>query len=459
VRVAGLPAEGDGSRRAAVGSLFVAFALAPVHGATSAHDVDPSAPSAHAAFVGKGAGLRLLHNVYPVLRPENGRPSGEVYVAASSPSEATRAANALEGLTIADRQISAVPATRGELYAALAQMGDRGFSVDGDYEGCVGLRGLAPECTSDDVKASVGVLGPTVEAVFFGRRPDGQPSGEAVVVFATEAAASAALGALALPEATLGGRALAEPPRAAVKAEGYALIGGAHRIRDDADVENVLLISGVPQRMAPEELVTRFAAQGVTVRNVFLHQRPDGKPSGDAYVEFPSAAIADGLAGQMDRIELSGGVSASVGVVPKRALYDAISRPTGWPAPPGSEGQDVLLRCKGVPFETREADVETFFKGFKPVKVHLLTGNGRTVGEWEVVGGGGRGETICPAALHPPPRTDLTLPPSFPPSSQRPLPSSPPSMTRRRPCAGSAGPSTSLATRASSSCTPSTGAR
>jgi hypothetical protein len=133
---------------------------------------------------------------------------------------------------------------------------------------------------------------------------------------------------------------------------------------------------------------------GATPRDVFVVQRWDGKPSGDAFIAYPTPEAAASAAAAKNGREF-GGRRLDCAVTVRAELYDALTRPpplAAEMAPGGasararavggwSEGYatareelDVVLRGKGVPFETTEGDARRFFAGFNVVSVACVGG-------------------------------------------------------------------------------------
>jgi RNA recognition motif-containing protein len=378
VCVRNLPPE---ARIAEVRAVFDGYALAPE--VPDARTLDPNSLP-YACVVGHGPAARLTHNVYMGVKLDSGKPRGEAYVVFADASSAILAARDLDKKLFGERYLEMDVTTRGEVYTQTASCIEKGLGIDPDYDGCLHFKGLAPDTTPEALAG--GLASFPIDALFMGKRSDTRFSGDAIVVFSTREAAAEAATAFA---GGILGRPLDGAPRFCLKAEGAALVGGLHILHADANVRNVVHVRGIPFKATPEQIIGYFTKYGATIRDVYVHHRFDGKPAGDAFVKFDSEEAAGAAADANVRIDFPDRAGAACYVVAKRDLYDAITRP---PCEPGRdafpttipyEHLDVVLRCKGVPFETRESDIENFFGGFGCIRVHLYTdkNNGKTLGE------------------------------------------------------------------------------
>jgi hypothetical protein len=367
---------------------------------TDAQSLDPSA-ELHAGAVGiagastssasssssssSPSGPTFVHNTFLTLSFDTGKPTGSAYLVAVSSEEALRAASLLHGQSIGSHPgaVVAEVTTKGELYTFLALCADRGLGLAGDYGGCLRLRNVAVECASSDIREAVGSDVP-IQGIYFGRKFDTRPSGDVIIVFGSEGAAAEAAGRIAANN--LCGKPV-EAPRPCVQAEALALVGGTHVARTDMETLCVVYMSGVSPRVQPDYVLERFSATGATAKDIFMHVRFDGKPGGDAFVVFPTEEAARAAVASVPTIDFPDKSGVSCVVVQKRMLYDAITRPP----PDGSKASaffshdylDIVIRCKGMPFETGEKEMLAFFEGFAPYKVHLYTDKvqGKTLGE------------------------------------------------------------------------------
>jgi hypothetical protein len=391
-----------------VRALFDAVALAPEFVAS---DVERGA-GRHAGVVGRGPTAALAHNAYLALRLDTGRGSGEAFIVTASPAEAARGAAAWAaahppGAGGGGGHVEVAVSVKGEVYGLLSLEAEKGLGTDGDYAGCLRMRVAGgAEYRPDELRAALAPL--ALDAVLPGRRFDTRFSGELVAVFASPADAAEGAARLAAAAASgapvMGGRAVDGVQRC-TKGEGYALAGGAFLLHEDAEARCVVHVDGLPFKATPDDLAARFREHGAGPRDIFLHQRWDGKPAGDGFVVLPSEEAAAAAAAALARFDFPDRPGATTRQVCKQALYDILSRPPceqGREAHPMSisrDNVDVMLRCKGVPFEVRGEDLEAFFAGFRVVNTHLHLDKvtGRTLGECGM-GGGGEGRAGAAAS-------------------------------------------------------------
>lgn len=167
----------------------------------------------------------------------------------------------------------------------------------------------------------------------------------------------------------------------------------------------MLRIIGIPFSSKPTDVLERVKGTGndevtaafadITDRDVFIVPRWDGKPSGLTFICFPSEEAAAAAQALLPTVEFlfperkstrpedkdkplaTEPRTLKTAVVPKSELYWSISRPVSnpgqetSPSVTGREQLDLCLRCKGVPYEVVPEELESFFAGFNPVKVHL----------------------------------------------------------------------------------------
>lgn len=419
VRVRGLPFS---CTRTALATVFGQYPLAPV----SPQGADLTIPTA--GLEGVGSGRKLTHAVYIMPHVESGRVSGDGYVLLASKADAEAACAGLQGVTMpslttsgGNRALELTVVPKGEIYTHLDLMEMRGLSSDGDCACIVRIRNFDFDLSRGQVHEALDSLGITNSVgaqylTYLPRKPDNRFSGEAVIEFGSEQAASAAAALFADGAVTISGRVV--EARVGLKCELYGVMGGAHIARADGDVLSAVHIKELPFTAGPGELLSflsKHSDVSVGEENVYIIQRLDAKPAGEAYVLCSEQAQAEALAKDVQgRTMNSRTIAASA--VRRQELFDAISRPplrlaqgiahggrgdreggkgsgmfvAGWldGFTVSREQLDTCLRCRGVPYECQEGDLRRFFgPAFEPsiIAVHLLQEDGRTYGKWPLL--------------------------------------------------------------------------
>lgn len=413
VRVRGLPYS---CTRSELASVFAQYPLAPV----SAEGANLTIPTA--GLEGSGSGRKLTHAVYIMPHVESGRVSGDGYVLLASKADAEAACAALDGVTVpsatgGNRALELTVVPKGEIYTHLDLMEMRGLSSDGDCACIVRIRNFDFDLSRSRVHEELDALGITNSVgaqylTYLPRKPDNRFSGEAILEFGSEQAATAAASLFADGAVTISGRVV--EARVGLKCELYGVMGGAHIARADGDVVGAVHIKELPFTAGPSELLSflsKHSDVSVSDESVFIIQRLDAKPAGEAYVLCAEQAQAEALAKDVQGRSM-GSRTIVASAVRRQELYDAISRPPLRLAR-GNEGGrggdreggkgsgmfvggwldgftvsrdqlDTCLRCRGVPYECQEGDLRRFFGSSLDAAitaVHLLQEDGRTYGE------------------------------------------------------------------------------
>lgn len=328
-------------------------------------------------ITGEGGSAQLTRNLYLVIRQDTGKLNGEAYVLFTDAQEANRAETELHQKQIpgnSPEQLATLEVNRtiqGEIYTYLNRaMRETDMGTDGDYRGCVRIRGVPLSARKEEIITLCNNL-PIVNITFANRFG---ALGDCIIEFSNESAAHEALSLLQNCE--IQNKRLQDPPKLCYKGEAVAITGGTKNIftRPDEDAKTVILLTGVPFRIGPDTIREKLHDAGITSsRQICIHQRFDGKPANEGFVICASEADARHAVEVHPRLDLGDRSETICSIVSRKALYDSIQRPVSYePVPvnsPPSDNVDCVLRCKGMPFDTHENEMEKFFEGFPFVRV------------------------------------------------------------------------------------------
>lgn len=280
------------------------------------------------------------------------------------------------------RYIEVFPSSVEDVAHALDDASNKGHG-DGDYRGVVRMRGLPWSANEGDIRTFFDGLTIEKDGVHVTLNRDGRPSGEAYVVFETEAHAK---DALKRDKNKIGERWI--DIFEATKGEVYSMTGGASK-RDQSGVSfdttdsaytGVVRMRGLPFEATKPQIRTFFGDIAVKDSNIFIVTRPDGKASGDAFVLFATEAEAEGALAK-DKEKLG---DRWIDLFPtnKGALYQRVGVGVKMAAKPDAEFRGVL-RMRGLPFTAGVEEIRTFFRGYKLQEHGVFVVNG---GDWRPTG-------------------------------------------------------------------------
>ncbi|CAM9698167.1 unnamed protein product, partial [Laminaria digitata] len=306
---------------------------------------------------------------------------GEAYVKFTSESS-LEAALKKDRNMLGRRYIEVFRSSVEDVAHALDEASSRGHG-DGDFRGVVRMRGLPWSANEGDIRKFFDGLPIEKDGVHVTLNRDGRPSGEAYVVFETEANAK---DALKRDKDKIGERWI--DIFEATKGEVYSMTGGG-RQRDQSGVSfdttdsaytGVVRMRGLPFEATKPQIRSFFGDIAVKDSNIFIVTRPDGKASGDAFVLFATEAEAEGALAK-DKEKLG---DRWIDLFPtnKGALYQRVGVGVKMAAKPDAEFRGVL-RMRGLPFTAGVEEIRTFFRGYKLQEHGVFVVNG---GDWRPTG-------------------------------------------------------------------------
>jgi RNA recognition motif-containing protein len=285
----------------------------------------------------------------------------------------TRPVSALVPLAAA--AAGAGPAGAGAAPPAAAPMAPTGF---------VRVRGLPWQATVADIrdffKQGAGVA---VAEVHVALNPTGRPTGEAYLKLQDPAQTDAAV---AQHKKNMGSRYIEVFAATATDwekmtsqvsdmATGAAAVMTGVGATSDPRFQGVVRMRGLPFSASREDIVAFFAPVATVASNgvLFVHG-PDGRVTGDAFVEFVTEDMgARALSKHKERlgaryVELFRSSKAEMIQSAQRRAMSAASAGGGWPAAPGGHaggaaalGGDLVVKLRGLPFNSTKMDVQQFF--------------------------------------------------------------------------------------------------
>ena len=274
-------------------------------------------------------------DVHLVRRADDGKPSGEGFAVFPS-VEAAQQALSKDRETIGERWIELRLTNKIELSRRVGPAVAAVSREDSHFAGVLRMRGLPWSATAQDIITFfAGFMIQPRDGVYLTNTPDGRPSGEAYVVFSSEAEAERAL---ELDKAKIGGRWIdlikcckADLYAAQAFAPSLHHMGYHPRAGMGMVMVNCVRMRGLPYR-ADEASVFEFFA-GLRVIGIFLVRDWHGRASGEGFAEFATCeecqtALLRNRATLYDRyVEL---FPAS-----KDEVVSTIHRLTGMMRPPG----------------------------------------------------------------------------------------------------------------------------
>lgn len=306
---------------------------------------------------------------------------GEAYVKFDSESSMNTALKKDRNM-LGRRYIEVFRSSVEDVKRALDDASSRGQS-DGDYRGVVRMRGLPWSANEGDIRKFFDGLPIEKEGIHITLNRDGRPSGEAYVVFESEADAK---DALKRDKDKIGERWI--DIFEATKGEVYSMTGGGRQgdqsgvsfDTTDSAYTGVVRMRGLPFEATKPQIRDFFAGINVKDSNIFIVTRPDGKASGEAFVLFATEAEAE-LALGKDKEKLG---DRWIDLFPtnKGALYQRVGVGVKMAAKPDAEFRGVL-RMRGIPFSAGVEDIRTFFRGYKLQEHGVFVVNG---GDWRPTG-------------------------------------------------------------------------
>ncbi|KAK4419571.1 Heterogeneous nuclear ribonucleoprotein F [Sesamum alatum] len=155
--------------------------------------------------------------------------------------------------------------------------------------------------------------------------------------------------------------------------------------RDLSEFKGLLRLRGLPFSATREEIVKFFKDFKLSEDKIHLIANPEGRPAGEAFVEFASAEDSR-AAMSKDRMTL-GYRYIELFPASREELDEAASR--GRLLPKSFEGKDpteptAVLRMRGLPFSAGKDDIIDFFKNFSlsEESIHIIFNfEGRPTGE------------------------------------------------------------------------------
>lgn len=297
-----------------------------------------------------------------------GRPSGEAYVVFETEEDA-KSALKRDKEKIGERWIDIFEATKGEVYSmtgAGKQPDQTGVTFDtGDsaYTGVVRMRGLPFEATKRQIQNFFGDIPVKDSNIFIVTRPDGKASGEAFVLFDSEADAERAL---TKDKEKLGERWI--DLFATNKGALYQRVGAGVKMaaKPDAEFRGVLRLRGIPFSGGVEDIRTFFRGYKIQEHGVFVVNGADWRPTGEAFVLFESEAEAERAFKALDKEKIKDRWIELFRAT-KGDLYTATVRSTLLGMERGgalyAKEPMTCVKLKGLPFNVTENNIFSFFNG------------------------------------------------------------------------------------------------
>lgn len=313
-------------------------------------------------------GIAIEKDGIHVTLNRDGRPSGEAYVVFET-EEAAKEALKRDKDKIGERWIDIFEATKGEVYSMTGGGGkkDQGGvsfdTTDSAYTGVVRMRGLPFEATKSQIRAFFDGINVKESNIFIVTRPDGKASGEAFVLFATEAEAEKAL---LKDKEKLGDRWI--DLFATNKGALYQRVGVGVKMAAKADAEfrGVLRMRGLPFASGVEEIRTFFRGYKLQEHGVFVVNGGDWRPTGESYVLFDSEDEAERAFKALDKQKI-GDRWIELFRSTKGDLYTATVRSTvlGMERGGAMYGREPMtcVKLRGLPFNVTENNIFSFFEG------------------------------------------------------------------------------------------------
>ncbi|CAM9296836.1 unnamed protein product [Pylaiella littoralis] len=313
-------------------------------------------------------GLAVEKDGVHVTLNRDGRPSGEAYVVFET-EEAAKDALKRDKDKIGERWIDIFEATKGEVYSMTGggkkgdQSGVSFDTTDSAYTGVVRMRGLPFEATKSQIRAFFADINVKESNIFIVTRPDGKASGEAFVLFATEAEAEKAL---LKDKEKLGDRWI--DLFATNKGALYQRVGVGVKMaaKPDAEFRGVLRMRGLPFSSGVEEIRTFFRGYKLQEHGVFVVNGGDWRPTGESYVLFDSEDEAERAFKALDKQKI-GDRWIELFRSTKGDLYTATVRSTvlGMERGGAMYGREPMtcVKLRGLPFNVTENNIFSFFQG------------------------------------------------------------------------------------------------
>ncbi|KAG5189765.1 hypothetical protein JKP88DRAFT_262098 [Tribonema minus] len=285
-----------------------------------------------------------------IAKNREGRPSGEAYVVFHSELDAHEAKQQRDKEKMGGRWIDLFESTKGEMYANTGRSAEERWSEAGgergakdlDYRGVLKMRGLPFDATKAQIIDFFHGYGVEDSEVFIVMGRDGRPTGDAFVIFKDETDAKSALN---LDKEKLGGRWVDLFP--STKAAVYERVGPTSvemASRPDASYRGVLRMRGLPYSAGPAQIRDFFGDYAISKSDgIHVITGPDGRPSGEAYVEFANEDDAKHALGLHK--EKIGDRYIELFQVTKGDLYTATTRPSYQPT--HASATHVLARTMG----------------------------------------------------------------------------------------------------------------
>lgn len=313
-------------------------------------------------------GLSIEKEGVHVTLNRDGRPSGEAYVVFENEDDA-KSALKRDKEKIGERWIDIFEATKGEVYSMTgggkgADQGGVAFdTTDSAYTGVVRLRGLPFEATKSQIRTFFAGINVKESNIFMVSRPDGKASGEAFVLFDTEADAEKAL---AKDKEKLGDRWIDLFPTN--KGALYQRVGVGVKMaaKPDAEYRGVLRMRGIPFSAGVDEIKSFFRDYKLQDHGVFVVNGGDWRPTGEAYVLFVSEEEAERAFKALDK-EKMGERWIELFRSTKGDLYTATVRSTVLGMERGgalfAQEPMTCVKLRGLPFNVTENNIFSFFQG------------------------------------------------------------------------------------------------
>lgn len=313
-------------------------------------------------------GLAIQKGGIHITLNREGRPSGEAYVVFETEADAKNALKR-DKEKIGERWIDIFEATKGEVYSMTGgpnqadQSGVSFDTTDSAYTGVVRMRGLPFEATKAQIRNFFGDIEVKDSNIFIVTRPDGKASGEAFVLFATEADAERAL---TKDKEKLGDRWIDLFP--ANKGALYQRVGAGVKMaaKPDAEFRGVLRMRGLPFSAGVEEIRNFFRDFKIQDHGVFVVNGADCRPTGESYVLFESEAEAERAFKALDK-EKIGDRWIELFRATKGDLYTATVRSTVLGMERGgalyAKEPMTCVKLRGLPFNVTENNIFSFFSG------------------------------------------------------------------------------------------------
>lgn len=313
-------------------------------------------------------GLAIEKGGIHITLNREGRPSGEAYVVFETEGDAKKALKR-DKEKIGERWIDIFEATKGEVYSitggpSLADQSGVSFdTTDSAYTGVVRMRGLPFEATKAQIRNFFSGIEVKDSNIFIVTRPDGKASGEAFVLFATEADAEQAM---TKDKEKLGDRWIDLFP--ANKGALYQRVGAGVKMaaKPDAEFRGVLRMRGLPFSAGVEEIRNFFRDYKIQDHGVFVVNGADCRPTGESYVLFESEPEAERAFKALDK-EKIGDRWIELFRATKGDLYTATVRSTVLGMERGgalyAKEPMTCVKLRGLPFNVTENNIFSFFSG------------------------------------------------------------------------------------------------